>query len=128
MKAVPDKKILIVDDDEEFAKLISLELKSKGYNVILAPNGEEGFKKLKSEKPDLVLLDIKMPEMDGFTFVREMKYDWEVKRIPVMILTGFEPMRDLFKMEGIAGYFVKWSDKPALIKAIEEIFRLPQAS
>jgi len=125
---VPDKKILIVDDDEEFAKLISLELKSKGYNVILAPNGEEGFKKLKSEKPDLVLLDIKMPEMDGFTFVREMKYDWEVKRIPVMILTGFEPMRDLFKMEGIAGYFVKWSDKPALIKAIEEIFRLPQAS
>lgn len=125
---MPDKKILIVDDDEEFAKLISLELKSKGYNVILAPNGEEGFKKLKSEKPDLVLLDIKMPEMDGFTFVREMKYDWEVKRIPVMILTGFEPMRDLFKMEGIAGYFVKWSDKPALIKAIEEIFRLPQAS
>lgn len=125
---MPDKKILIVDDDEEFAKLISLELKSRGYNVIIAQNGEEGFKKLKSEKPDLVLLDIKMPEMDGFTFVREMKYDWEVKRIPVMILTGFEPMRDLFKMEGIAGYFVKWTDKPALLKSIEEIFRSPQAS
>jgi CheY-like chemotaxis protein len=125
---MPGKKILIVDDDEEYAKLLALELKAKGYEILSAANGEEGFQKLKSEKPDLVLLDIKMPEMDGFTFVREMKYDWGVKRIPVMILTGYEPMRDLFKMEGIAGYFVKWTDKPALIKSIEETLKIsPQA-
>jgi len=121
------KRILLVDDDQEYAKLLGLELRSKGYDVLDASNGEEGFEKLKSEKPDLVLLDIKMPEMDGFTFVREMKCDPEVKEIPVMILTGFEPMRDLFEKEGIAGYFVKWSDKASLIKRIEAVLKDPEA-
>ncbi|MEI7752571.1 MAG: response regulator, partial [Candidatus Omnitrophota bacterium] len=77
--------------------------------------------KVRTESPNLILLDIKMPGMDGFTFVRRLKADTALEKPPVIILTGFEPMRDLFKLEGVAGYFVKGDDTALLTKSIEAI-------
>ncbi|MFH1209066.1 MAG: response regulator [Candidatus Omnitrophota bacterium] len=115
------KKILIIDDDEDYTKMLGLQLESKGYEIVVSNDGEEGFEKALNEKPNLILLDIKMPAMDGFTFVRRLKTNEVVKRTPVVILTGYETMRDLFRFEGIAGYFVKGNDKAVLLKSIADI-------
>ena len=126
-EAMAAKKILIIDDNEDFSKLLGFDLKSKGYDIVIANDGEDGFKKVRTEKPHLILLDIKMPELDGFTFVRMLKSDEAIKKIPVLILTGHEPMRDLFKLEGVAGYFVKGDDTSALMKSIEVILLATEA-
>jgi CheY-like chemotaxis protein len=115
------KKILVIDDDEDYTRMLGLQLESKGYEVAISNDGEEGFRKALAEKPHLILLDIKMPEMDGFTFVRRLKTNEAIKKIPVVILTGYETMRDLFRFEGIAGYFVKGSDRAIILKSIADI-------
>jgi len=117
---MPGKKVLIVDDNPDLTRILEIDLKKRGYEVITANGGEEGFKKAEDERPGLILLDIKMPDMDGFTFVRELKKSEKIRGIPVVILTGFEPMRDLFKTEGIADYFVKGTDFAILLKSIEK--------
>lgn len=113
-------KILIVDDNQDFSKLLEVKLSAEGYEVVKASDGPEGFEKAKAEKPQLILLDIKMPQMDGFTFVRRLKKEDAIKDIPVIILTDFEPMRELFQQEGIKDYFSKTGDMKVLLKAIAE--------
>jgi CheY-like chemotaxis protein len=122
------KKILVIDDDEDYTKMLGLQLESTGYEVVVSNDGEEGFEKALTEKPNLILLDIKMPAMDGFTFVRRLKTNEAVKKIPVVILTGYEGMRDLFRFEGIAGYFVKGSNKAVLLKSIADILLAAEAA
>ena len=68
-------KILLIDDDQDFVQLLEYDLKKHGYQVTPASNGEEGLDKLKTDKPELIILDIKMPKMDGYTFVRRVKKD-----------------------------------------------------
>jgi len=115
--------ILLIDDDQDFAKLVGITLKHRNYQVVLAQDGEDGLKKAELIHPNLILLDIKMPQMDGFTFVRQLKKNDKIKDIPVIVLTGFEPMRDMFEFEGISDYFVKTSDKELLFQTIEKHLR-----
>lgn len=122
------KKILVVDDDKDFTKLLGFQLEAKGYQVVISNEGEEGFQKVLDEKPDLILLDIKMPELDGFTFVRRLKASGLIPKIPVMILTSYETMRALFQLEGVAGYFVKGDSTAALIKSIADIFQAAEGA
>lgn len=82
------KKILIVDDDSEQIDFASTVLEENGYISISATNGIEGMGKVKSEKPDLILLDILMPEKSGITMFRELRTNEETKNIPVIIVTG----------------------------------------
>jgi CheY-like chemotaxis protein len=112
--------ILIVDDDEDFSKILGMTLKHRYYQVVRAKNGEDGLQKAEQIHPKLILLDIKMPQMDGLTFVHHLKKNDKIKDIPVIILTGYEPMRDMFQFEGVADYFVKTSDKELLFKTIEK--------
>ncbi len=116
-------KVLLVDDDHDFSQLLAFDLKKRGYTVVSAGNGEEGLEKVKTEKPDLIVLDIKMPKMDGYTFVRRLKKDDENKDIPVVVLTSYEPMKDMFQLEGVKDYFVKSVDMQGLIKAIDSYLR-----
>ncbi|NTV29467.1 MAG: response regulator [Candidatus Omnitrophica bacterium] len=102
------KKILVVDDDVNVVKLFQKRLESSGYAVISAADGEDGLRKVREVKPDLVLLDVMMPGMDGFSVVREIKSDPELKSIPVLIVTAKGDLGDIFRMEGVAGIF----DKP----------------
>jgi CheY-like chemotaxis protein len=116
-----EKKILIIDDDEDYTKMLGFQLEAKDYDVTISHDGEDGFQRALTEKPNLILLDIKMPAMDGFTFVRRLKTNEVIQKIPVVILTGYETMRELFRFEGVAGYFVKGSDRAVLLKSIEDI-------
>ena len=82
-------KILLVDDDPDFISATRTILESKPYEVIVAQEGEEGLRKAREEKPDLILLDVIMPVKDGFTAADQLKKDPELAKIPVVMLTSF---------------------------------------
>lgn len=84
------KKLLLVDDDAQIHDLYKLRLTNAGFTVVEAWNGKEGLEAAKKEKPDLILLDVMMPVMDGSRMLLELKEDNELKNIPVLILTGLE--------------------------------------
>ncbi|MBW2149222.1 MAG: response regulator [Deltaproteobacteria bacterium] len=81
-------KILVVDDEPDVQEMIKVALEGAGYEVIVADNGREGVDKARKEKPEGIVLDIMMPEMDGFTACKELKNDPDTENIPILILTG----------------------------------------
>ncbi|MEK7646991.1 MAG: response regulator [Patescibacteria group bacterium] len=83
-------KILIVDDDPQITKALSDYLSREDYVIEIAINGEDGLKKVKAFRPDLILLDIIMPKMDGITMLKMVREDPEVSSIPAIILTNLQ--------------------------------------
>lgn len=118
-------KILIVDDEPDLARLLAIALRKKGYETVLAGNGEEGLAKIKSERPHLVIFDIKMPRMDGYTFVRAVRKDAESAAIPLIALTSYD-MKDIFAMEGVNHYFMKAVQMDDLFLALEKLLPAKQ--
>ncbi|MCM8810932.1 MAG: response regulator [Candidatus Omnitrophica bacterium] len=101
------KKILIIEDDPEERLILSRELKRAEYIVYEAPTGEEGLKIFKKEKPDLVILDVVLPGIDGWEVLRRIKKGPLSRRIPVMMLTGKSEDKDKIKGYEIgADYYV----------------------
>jgi two-component system alkaline phosphatase synthesis response regulator PhoP len=82
-------KILLIDDDADFVESTKIVLESKPYEVVVAVDGDDGLRKAKKEKPDLILLDVIMPVEDGFTAAEHIKKDPELAKIPVLLLTSF---------------------------------------
>lgn len=118
------KKILIVDDEPEIIDIVKKMLRDK-YEVIEAYDGEECYKKAKEEKPDLILLDILMPKMNGWETLRKIKEDEELKDIPVSMLTALPLTPDDTKdkpIDKIENYIVKPFTRETLLKKIEDIF------
>ncbi len=85
------KKILIVDDEPDIVFLLKSRFESNGFNAIGASNGKEGLEKAISEKPDLIVLDLLMPEKDGYETMNELKNNDETKDIPVILFTAASP-------------------------------------
>ena len=86
-------RILLIDDDVDFVEATKTILESKPYEVITAYNGDEGVRKAREEKPDLILLDIIMPVKDGFTAAEQLKKDPALSKIPTLMLTAFAEKR-----------------------------------
>jgi two-component system alkaline phosphatase synthesis response regulator PhoP len=82
-------KILLVDDDKDFVEATKAILETRPYEVIVASNGDEGLRKAREEKPDLILLDVIMPVKDGFSAAEQLKKDPELSKIPTLMLTAF---------------------------------------
>ena len=82
------RKILVVEDNEDEANLIKMILEPEGYEVAIASNGNEGLEKIESDSPDLVVLDVMMPELDGFAMCSKLRESPEHKAIPVILLTA----------------------------------------
>src|SRR4030043_439455 len=91
------KKILLVDEDPIILRLIASRLKNSGYDVVSALDGESGLKKAITKKPDLVLLDIIMPGLNGFEVCKRLKENDKTKDIPVIMLTVLAGEKDLSK-------------------------------
>jgi len=120
-----DKKlILLVEDDEFLAELYATKLSLEGYTVSLATDGDKGVKLAKSEKPDLILLDIILPKKDGFEVLKEIKADASTKQIPVILLTNLS-QRDEVKKGldlGATDYLIKAHFMPSeVVKKITQI-------
>ena len=103
------KKILFVEDESALQKAFGDTLGENDYKVISALDGETGLRLAKSEKPDLILLDIILPKINGLDALKILKNDQETKDIPVIILTNLENMEDINKAIelGAAAYLVK---------------------
>ncbi len=82
------KKILVVDDDPDLVEATTIILKTKQYDVVPAYGGVEGLEKARTEKPDLIVLDVMMPDKDGYTVCKELKADAVLSAIPVLLLTA----------------------------------------
>ncbi len=117
------KKILVVDDDPEIVDLVKNRLEAHNYQVVTACDGNEGLLKIKEESPNLVILDVAMPKMDGYTFVLELKKTGKFKNLPVVMLTAKENIKGLFDMEGVSHYFIKPFVAEELMKTLEGILK-----
>ena len=117
------KKILIVDDKLEVVELVNATLEGEDYQVIDASDGREALEKIKREKPDLVLLDVIMPKMDGLEVLSEAKKDPKTKDIPIIILTakGQKVDKEKGKRLGAQDYIVKPFSPSHLLAKIEAI-------
>ena len=112
-------KILVIEDDKISSALVQFGLKSEDFDVVIAHDGRMGLKQLESEKIDLIVLDIMMPNMNGYEFMAEAKKMTDGRMPPVFILTANEKLEDIFRMEGVKGYFVKPVDIGQLIKEVK---------
>ena len=113
------KKILVIEDDDIALRLIDYTLRKEGHEVLLAKNGLEGISKAQSEEPDLVILDIRMPEMDGIEALG--KVVGRFKKIPVILNTAYSSYKEDFRSWAAEAYVVKSSDLSELKGKIKEI-------
>lgn len=108
------KTILLVDDDLTLREMYEERMKAEGFNIIQATNGEEALKKASEAKPDIILLDIMMPKVNGFDVLKELKSNPELKDIPVIVLTAL--IQDVDRVQGkklgAADYIVKSETMP----------------
>lgn len=111
-------KILIVDDDQSILRLYQEELEEEGYRIITAASGAEGLEKFETEQPDLVTLDIHLPDIDGIKLLRQMKE--KRPRLPIIMSTAYD-YRDDFSVWASEAYIVKSSDLTELKAAIKKL-------
>ena len=116
-----EKKILVVDDELDVQSILSFRLEINGYSVIVASDGEEGLEKIKKENPDLVLLDLMLPKMNGFEICRMVKFDDRLKGLPIIILSALDKEEDKKKAldSGADAYFLKPFDLEGLLTKIK---------
>ncbi len=120
------KKILVVDDEEDILHFLELVLGEKGYQVITASGGHEALTRAQIEHPDLVLLDIMMPKMDGWEVLKLLRVDAATADIPVAMLSARTEAKDRVQglQEGAIDYICKPFSLQELIGKIESVFEL----
>jgi two-component system response regulator (stage 0 sporulation protein F) len=116
------RTVLIVDDEENIRALYKEELADEGYDVILASNGYEALEVLNSRKPDAIILDIKMPGMDGVTLLKLIK-ERKDDDIPVIICSAYEEYKQDFSLWASEEYIVKSSDLTKMKSALHRILK-----
>ena len=94
---MPPLKILVCDDERHIVRLIQVNLERQGWNVVTAYDGKEGLEKVASEKPDLLVLDVMMPYMDGFEVLKSIRKDPATEKLPVIMLTAKAQDKDVFE-------------------------------
>jgi two-component system alkaline phosphatase synthesis response regulator PhoP/two-component system response regulator VicR len=118
------KKILAVDDERHIVRLIQVNLERAGYQVVTAFDGPEALKKVESDKPDLVVLDVMMPKMDGFEVLKRLQANPETRDIPIIMLTAKAQDADVFRgwASGVSAYLTKPFNPLELLTFIKRIF------
>ncbi len=103
------KKILFIEDESALQKTFGDILRQNNYKMVSALDGETGLRLAKSEKPDLILLDLILPKLDGFEVLKKLREDSETKETPVIILTNLEGMKEINQAVGLGAttYLVK---------------------
>lgn len=120
-------KILVCDDERSIVRLIQVNLERQGWQVITAYDGKEGLEKIKSEKPDVVVLDVMMPYMDGFEVLKTLRRDPALQKIPVVMLTAKAQDKDVFEGYhfGADVYLTKPFNPMELVTFVKRILASP---
>lgn len=119
------KKILLVEDEKDMAYAIEMQFSGSGYEVISALGGREGLNKARKEKPDLIVLDLMLPELDGYKICRMLKFDSKYKHIPIILFSSRAQEEDVrMGMEAGADlYLAKSHDPEILLKKVKEFLK-----
>lgn len=118
------KKILVIDDDQFFSKTLEAALPAGKYTLISAEDGEMGLEKLKNEKPDLIILDLMMPKLDGTAFLKKLQDSNDLPKVPVLVssnLSSVKKISDVMSM-GAVGYVIKSDESlQSIVQDIERV-------
>ena len=122
MAEAPKKRILLIDDEYFLLEILKDRLEFHGYEVLTAADGKEGVEKALSEKPDLIFMDIMMPEMDGLEAIRILRSKSEMKSLPIVCLSALGRPADIKSAKecGADDYIVKPFQAPELLEKIEK--------
>lgn len=118
------RKILAVDDEKHIVRLVQVNLERAGYEVVTANDGKEALQKVEAENPDLVVLDVMMPYMDGFEVLQNLRRNPATRDIPVIMLTAKAQDADVFKgwQSGVDCYLTKPFNPMELLSFVKRIF------
>ena len=124
------KKILLIEDEAELSRVIKIRLEAAGFDTISAGDGEKGLEMAHKERPDLIVLDLILPNMSGFDVCRKLKIDKEYKDIPIIVLTAkFQPNDIRFGLAmGADAYITKPYESQELLTKIREFLKEKQES
>lgn len=119
------RRILVVEDEEDLASLVQVNLSLAGYDVIIAPTGEDGLRAIREEEPDAVLLDVMLPGIDGWNVLRTVKENRTTRDLPVVMLTALSEERDLIRghLQGAVEYLTKPFEMGRLLETMELVLR-----
>jgi two-component system alkaline phosphatase synthesis response regulator PhoP len=119
---MPKKRILIVDDEPDLLETIQLSLEIEGYECLVAYDGFRGFERARKEKPDLIILDVMLPGMNGYKVCRLLKFDEKYKHIPIIMLTAEAQEKDRLtgKQTGADFYMTKPFSPDKLLVKVKE--------
>ncbi|MEW6040772.1 MAG: response regulator [Elusimicrobiota bacterium] len=119
------KKIVVIDDEEDYLNLVKTILEPLGYKIIFSSNGTDGLSKIKSDIPDLVILDVNMPEINGYQLCQQIRKTQDIKHIPIILLTVRRKEDDKVKgLElGADDYITKPFHPKELIARVETVLR-----
>ncbi|MGE0268385.1 MAG: response regulator [Candidatus Omnitrophota bacterium] len=115
------KKILVIDDESTSVRLLQSRLELEGFDVIVARDGDVGLEKVQTECPDLVVLDVEMPRMNGYFFISELRKINERARLPVIVLSSHKENISAFTNKGVVDYIIKPIDFDKLLQAIRSV-------
>ena len=124
------KKILLVDDEENIVTVVEARLEGNGYDVITAYDGQEALAKARNEHPDLIILDVMLPKIDGFKVCRMLKSDEKFKHIPIILLSARTQDSDVEvgKQQGADAYITKPFQQEILLGKVRELLATPSAT
>jgi len=124
------RKILVVDDERHIVRLVQVNLERAGYEVAVAYDGIEALEKVAADKPDMVVLDVMMPRMDGFDVLKKLQANADTKDIPIIMLTAKAQDADIFKgwSSGVSSYLTKPFNPRELLTFVERIFQSLEAT
>ncbi len=119
------RKILVVDDERHIVRLVQVNLEKVGYQVVTAYDGVEALEQVAKETPDMVILDVMMPRMDGFEVLKKLQADAKTRDIPVIMLTAKAQDADIFRgwSSGVSSYLTKPFNPRELLTFVERIFQ-----
>lgn len=122
------KRILLVDDETQLVEMVKIRLEASDYEVLCAYDGQEALDKARKEKPDLIILDLMLPKIDGYKVCRMLKFDEKYKNIPIILFSARAQETDvkLGKEVGAEAYITKPFDPPSLLEKIKELLQEPQ--
>ena len=123
MKKSMHNRSVVVEDNPSFRKMLKMRLESSGYQVTAAENGLRGLDFIRKEKPDIVILDIMLPGLDGHKVCRMIKFDKNLHTIPIIILTSrdTDETADLAKRCGADAFMLKTTKTPIVLDVIEKL-------
>ena len=120
------KKILVVDDEVDLVETVRFPLEMKGFDVLVSYNGEDALSQARKEKPDLIILDLMLPKLDGYKVCRLLKFDERYKHIPILMLTAKTQEKDkiLGKETGADEYITKPFEMDDLMEKVKKYLKI----